>query len=277
MNQGLLSAPMRIFHFPTNPDLRCISRWCERHSRTRLFITVGPPLAQCLMWCASVQAGTHVQPGKAQPLSRAINATRCSALTNLFPGFASKGAAVIVEQHGRQETITSEKPGLRHREWPEPGHVPDIEIRQRLFTISSGGCCGAVSMLSEIMGVDVHVHVWTLPTIGAGLGAVQIAADQFGEPVRGPFRRRPRIRGSVRCWGGHRQIRQRRQQHFTGEGIEITTHHHPTIQRRRDPQLIEIHILGRRNLIRFEQPLQRRDHVPHLRRRRLHPRRSRQQ
>ena len=91
MNQGLLSAPMRISHFPTNPDFRCISRWCERHSRTRLFITVGPPFAQCRIWCASVQAGTHVQPGNAQPLSRAINAVRCSAVTNLFPGFASKG------------------------------------------------------------------------------------------------------------------------------------------------------------------------------------------
>src|ERR1700704_3341209 len=76
-----------------------------------------------------------------------------------FPGLRIQGRAVIVEQDGGEETITSEKSGLRHREWPEPGHVPDIEIRQRLFTISSGGCCGAVSMLSEIMGVDVHVHV----------------------------------------------------------------------------------------------------------------------
>ena len=92
MNHGLLSTPIRIAHFPTNPDFRCINRWCERHSRTRLFITVGPPLAQCRIWCASVHAGTHVQPGNAQPLSRAINATRCSGVTNRFPGFASSGA-----------------------------------------------------------------------------------------------------------------------------------------------------------------------------------------
>ena len=156
--------------------------------------------------------------------------------------------------------------------------MPDIEIRRRRFTISGGGCRGAVPMLREITRVDVHVHVRALTTIGSGLGAVQIAADQFGEPVRGAFRCRPRIRGSIGCRGRHRQIRQGREQHFAGEGIEIPTHHHPTIERRRDPQLIEIDILGGRDLIRFEQPLQRRDHVPHLRRRRLHPRcRSQQQ
>ena len=26
MNQGLLSTPIRIIHFPTNPDFRCINR-----------------------------------------------------------------------------------------------------------------------------------------------------------------------------------------------------------------------------------------------------------
>ena len=149
-----------------------------------MFITVGPPLAQCLMWCASVQAGTHVQPGKAQPLSRAINATRCSALTNLFPGFRIQGRAVIVEQHGRQETITSEKPGLRHREWARARACARQSRSDRDSSPSAvEGVAAQSSMLSEIMGVDVHVHVWTLPTIGAGLGAVQIAADQFGEPV----------------------------------------------------------------------------------------------
>ena len=107
-------------------------------------------------------------------------------------------------------------------------------------------------MLREITRVDVHVHVRALATIGTGFRAVQITADQFGEPVRRALRCRPSIRGSIGCRGGHRQIRQRRQQHFAGEGVEIPAHHHPTIQRRRDPQLVPIHIFGGWNLIGLE-------------------------
>ncbi len=192
-------------------------------------------------------------------------------------GFRIQGRPVIIEQNSRQETVAPEESGLRHRQWPQPGHVPDVEIRHSHSTTRSSGCGCAVPMLSEVAGVDVHVHVRTLTTIRTGLRAVQIAADQFGEPIRGPLRRRPRIRRSIRCRGGHRQIRQRRKQHFTGESIEIAAHHHPTIQRRRDPQLVPIHILGGRNLIGLEHSLQGRDNTPHLRGRRLHTRRSSQQ
>jgi hypothetical protein len=93
-----------------------------------------------------------------------------------------------------------------------------VKIRHRLFTIRR---CGAVPVLGQIPSVDVHVHVRTLPTIGTGFRAVQIPADQFREPVRRALRCRPSIRASIGCWGWHRQIRQRRQQHFTGQGIEI--------------------------------------------------------
>ena len=134
-----------------------------------MFINVGPPLAQCRIWCAPVQAGTHVQPGKAQPLSRAISATRCSADTNRFPGFASSGAPWSSSSHGREETVAAEESGLRYGQWSEPGHVPDVEIRHSRSTIRSSGCCGAVPMLREIAGVDVHVHVRPLATVGAGL------------------------------------------------------------------------------------------------------------
>ncbi|KPH18808.1 hypothetical protein AN948_15080 [Rhodococcus sp. ADH] len=171
--------------------------------------------------------------------------------------FRIQGRAVIVEQNGRQETITPEKPGLRYGQWSEPGHVPDIKIGQvqRVVITRIRRLCGTIPMLRQIPSIDVNVHMRTLPTIGTGLSAIEIPADQFREPVRRPFRRRPRIRRPIRCRGRHRQIRQRRQQHFTGEGIEIPTHHHPTVQRRRDPQLIPIHILGGRNLIRFENAL----------------------
>ena len=275
MNHGLLSTPIRISHFPTNPDFpvhQPMMRTAQQdqvahHSRA----TVRPVPD---MMRISPRRYTRAAGERAAFVS---GDQRHSLLRgdHPFPGFRIQRRAVIVEQDGGEETITPEKPGLRHRQRPQPRHVPDIEIRRRLFTI--GGCGGAVPMLSQITSIDVHIHVWTLTTIGTSLRAVQITPDQFREPIRGPLRRRPRIRRPIRCRGRHRQIRQRRQQHFTGQGIEITTHHHPTIQCRRDPQLIEIDILGGRNLIRLEQPLQRRDHVPHLRRRRLHTRRSRQQ
>ena len=76
---------------------------------------------------------------------------------------------------------------------PSQGMCSDVEIRHSRSTFRSSGCCGAVPMLREIAGVDVHVHVRPLATVGAGLRAVQVTPDQFGEPVRGPLRRRPGI------------------------------------------------------------------------------------
>jgi len=52
--------------------------------------SVVPPLIQCRMWWAWVHAGGRLQPGKAHPWSRAINARRWCAETN---GGAVSGGA----------------------------------------------------------------------------------------------------------------------------------------------------------------------------------------
>ncbi len=91
-------------------------------------MTVGPPLAQCLMWWASVQAGTQSQPGKAQPLSRAIRAVRCAAVTSLLSGVTSSGSTVSVEEDAGEHAVAGDHAGAADAQWSHPGHVADIEI-----------------------------------------------------------------------------------------------------------------------------------------------------
>ena len=151
--------------------------------------------------------------------------------------------AVAVHQDGGEHAVAREHPGEAHTEWPHPGHVPDIKVLEiRLIEIRRDIAAhgGAFPMLSKVFRSDVHVHMRTLATVNTGHGIVEIPANQFREGIGSALGSRPLIRGSVRGRFRHRQPRESRQQHFTSECIEITLDRHPTVERRSNPQDIEV-------------------------------------
>lgn len=77
--------------------------------------SVLPPLIQCRMWWAWVHAGGRLQPGKAHPWSRAINARRWCAETRrwLRPSFSgtpspSMRMAVSSQSHAMRRALAAE-------------------------------------------------------------------------------------------------------------------------------------------------------------------------
>ncbi len=161
--------------------------WCPQSS-TRLVIAVGPPSAQCSMWCPSHQAAGRSQPGNAQPRSRAISARRIPVGNGVAGPPDVQRLPGRAEQDGDELGVAGHPPGRLRGDRPAPA-----ELRRPQP--------GAESLPVEGDG-DLRALATGLGQVPGGEGA----AGQFDQPVRLPSGRAAGIRavGGGRGRGGER-------------------------------------------------------------------------
>ena len=90
-----------------------ISRWCIEQSITRFDSAVSPPSSHSWMWWISHQDGGRVQPGWAQPRSRAVTARRIPSGTvrawrptsNGWPTPSNTMGMTPASQHSRRSSV----------------------------------------------------------------------------------------------------------------------------------------------------------------------------
>ena len=91
-------------------------------------MTVGPPLAQCLMWWASGPGGDAVAAGEGASFVAGDQGGALCCGDKPFQWGDVEWGTVSVEEDAGEHAVAGDHAGAADAQWSHPGHVADIEI-----------------------------------------------------------------------------------------------------------------------------------------------------